>query len=252
MIACGREDRALRPALCRHRGGRGGARLGRIGGRADDAEGAAGAAATVLGTAVAGEGGLTAAVDAYGDVVDLRAPGPAGATLIDNPADRQAAGTVPVKTGIVPRVTVGDSPPLPLWRAEVVSQHYLRDSNVVETRAIVREARLIVRTAATGDTLAMQLIPRSSRQGRALPAVSVNVTGGIHCAHEERAGVLDLLCRVGRALPPVQAATRGGSSVCMTGPCTGRSGRRADGRGRRGISVPARRSGHGRCTGARC
>src|SRR5882757_1375219 len=36
-----------------------------------------------LGTAVAGDGGLTAAVDAYGDVVDLR-PGPAGEALIDN------------------------------------------------------------------------------------------------------------------------------------------------------------------------
>ena len=48
-----------------------------------------------LGTAVVGSGGLTAAIDAYGDVVDLRAPGPAGRALIDNPAARQAAGTRP-------------------------------------------------------------------------------------------------------------------------------------------------------------
>ncbi len=60
-----------------------------------------------LGTTVTGDGGMTAAVDAYGDVVDLRAPGPAGAALIDNPSARQAAGTVPADTGIVPRVRIG-------------------------------------------------------------------------------------------------------------------------------------------------
>src|ERR1700761_8804020 len=65
-----------------------------------------------LGTAVSGDGGLTAAVDAYGDVVDLR-PGPAGAALIDNPSDRQAAGTVPEATGIVPRL-----PRQPMWGAD--------------------------------------------------------------------------------------------------------------------------------------
>src|SRR3954453_2367770 len=59
-----------------------------------------------LGTAVVGSGGLTAAIHAYGDVVDLRAPGPAGRALIDNPAARQAAGTVPAATGIVPWVRI--------------------------------------------------------------------------------------------------------------------------------------------------
>lgn len=156
-----------------------------------------------LGTAVAGDGGLTAAVDAYGDVVDLRA-GPAGPALIDNPSDRQAAGTVPVGTGIVPRMTVGDSPPLPIWRAESVTQRYLRDSNVVETVAYIREARLTVRVAAAGDSLALEMIADSSRQGRGLPAVSVHVEDGIHCAHAEHGGVLDLLCRVGGELPVVE------------------------------------------------
>ena len=104
---------------------------------------------------MSGGGGLTAAVDAYGDVVDLRA-GPAGAALIDNPSDRQAAGTVPANTGIVPRMTVGDSPPLPMWRAESVTQHYLPGTNVVrDRRAFVKEARLITRIAATGGSLAI-------------------------------------------------------------------------------------------------
>src|SRR5690242_16693620 len=61
-----------------------------------------------LGVAVLGDGGLTAAVDAYGDVVDLRAPGPAGRALIENPAGRQAAGTVEEDVGIQPWVRVGE------------------------------------------------------------------------------------------------------------------------------------------------
>lgn len=153
-----------------------------------------------LGTAVAGEGRLTAAVDAYGDVVDLR-PGPAGRALIDNPSDRQAAGTVPEDTGIVPRVSVGGGKAMALWEGEVVRQHYLRGTDVVETRAFVKEARLIVRTAVAGDTLAMELIARSSRQGRALPEVSVDVAEGVHCREGQIGGNLALLCRAGRALP---------------------------------------------------
>jgi len=34
--------------------------------------------APFLGTSVIGDGGLLAAVDSYGDIVDLRAPGPTG------------------------------------------------------------------------------------------------------------------------------------------------------------------------------
>ena len=153
-----------------------------------------------LGTAIAGDGGLTAAVDAYGDVVDLR-PGPAGKALIDNPADRQAAGTVAEDTGIVPRVSVGGGDPIAVWEGESVRQHYLRGTNVVETRAFVKEARLVVRTATAGDTLAMELIARSSRQGRALPQVSVRVGEGVHCREGQIGGALALLCRAGRALP---------------------------------------------------
>jgi hypothetical protein len=154
-----------------------------------------------LGTAVTGNGGLTAAVDAYGDVVDLRA-GPAGAALIDNPSDRQAAGTVPAKTGIVPRMSVGDSPPLPMWRATKVTQHYRRYSSVIETTAYVKGARLITLTAAAGDSLAIEMIPGSSRQGRGRAAISVEVEDGVNCEHARRADVINLLCRVGRPLPP--------------------------------------------------
>ena len=162
-----------------------------------------------LGTAVTGGGGLTAAVDSYGDVVDVRA-GPAGAALIDNPSDRQAAGTVPAKTGIVPRMTVGDSPPLPIWRAERVTQHYRAYSSVIETVAYVKEARLITLTAAAGDSLAVEMIASSSRQGRGLAAISVSVEDGLHCTHTEEADVIDLLCRPAGAGPlPVVDADAG-------------------------------------------
>jgi hypothetical protein len=87
-----------------------------------------------LGTTLVGSGGLTAAIDSYGDVVDLRAPGPAGRALIDNPAERQAAGTVPAATGIVPRLHVGTEQ-LPFWRADEVRQRYRAGTNVVVTQA---------------------------------------------------------------------------------------------------------------------
>ncbi len=67
-------------------GGGAGARLGRLGAIRAPRRRCRGCPPPFLGTAVAGGGGLTAAIDAYGDVVDLRAPSPAGRALIDNPA----------------------------------------------------------------------------------------------------------------------------------------------------------------------
>jgi glucoamylase len=105
-----------------------------------------------LGTMVVGSGGLTAAIDAYGDVVDLR-PAPAGSALIDNPADRQAAGTVAVETGIVPRVSLDGGAALPFWRADSVKQRYLPGSNVVRTVARFGRTRVALTDAATGGRL---------------------------------------------------------------------------------------------------
>ncbi|HVV50284.1 MAG TPA: hypothetical protein VHO06_11535 [Polyangia bacterium] len=152
-----------------------------------------------LGTAVSGDGRLTAAVDAYGDVVDLRAPGPAGAALIDNPADRQAAGTVPEDTGIVPRVRLGGGPPLPMWRAGTVTQRYLPGTNVVRTVARFGSRRVTMTTAAADRSLAM--VVRTSPG--ATPSVTLDLARGIRCARERRALRLDLVCRLGRAVPPV-------------------------------------------------
>jgi glucoamylase len=106
-----------------------------------------------LTTAVLGDGGLAAGVDSYGDVVDLRAPGPAGAALIDNPVARQEARTVPVDTGIVPRVSMGGGPARPFWRADSVRQRYLPETNVLRTSARFGDARVTIECAARGGRL---------------------------------------------------------------------------------------------------
>ncbi|HEY5053868.1 MAG TPA: hypothetical protein VII45_10720 [Solirubrobacterales bacterium] len=125
------------------------------GSRADPRTPAAlpGMPAPFLGTAVVGSGGLTAAIDAYGDVADLRAPGPAGPGLIENPAARQAAGTVPPTTGIVTRVAVDGGKPRPLWQADSVRQRYLRGTNVLRTEARFGPVRVEIVTAVAGNTL---------------------------------------------------------------------------------------------------
>jgi hypothetical protein len=153
-----------------------------------------------LGTAVVGSGGLTAAIDAYGDVVDLR-PSPAGPALIDNPADRQAAVTVAADTGIVPRVRIGGGPALPTWRADSVRQRYLPETNVVVTTARFGRVRATAVVAAAASFIAVVVRTRGGE-----PSVSVAAEPGVHCARERRAGQLDLLCRVVRAAPPVFAA----------------------------------------------
>jgi hypothetical protein len=155
-----------------------------------------------LGTAVVGDGGLTAAVDSYGDVVDLR-PSPAGRALIDNPADRQAAGTVDVGAGIVPRVSVGGGPALPLWRADSVEQRHLPGTNVVRTVAQFGQVETAVTTAAAGRDLAVEI---ATNDPSAVPAVSVAVEDGVRCRGQRHPGQLNRLCRVGRDVPDASRA----------------------------------------------
>ncbi len=154
-----------------------------------------------LGTAVVGSGGLTAALDAYGDVVDLRAPGPAGRGLIDNPADRQAAGTVAADTGIVPRVSVGGGPAEPLWRADSVAQRYLPGTNVVRTVARFGRATVAVTGAARGEALALSLHVSAPSGARVVPAIGVEtgLSGG--CEKSRRPRQLTLICSVGPPRP---------------------------------------------------
>lgn len=117
--------------------------------------GLAGMPPPFLGVAVLGDGGLTAAVDAYGDVVDLRTPGPAGRALIENPSDRQAAGTVPADTGIQFWVQAEGNAPEPMWHADRIEQSYLPDASVLRTVAWFGRARVEVRQAVHGGELAI-------------------------------------------------------------------------------------------------
>lgn len=140
-----------------------------------------------LGTAVVGDGGLTAAIDAYGDVVDLRVPGPAGRALIDNPAARQAAESVPTDTGVVPRVSwasskdfgpyrdtnPSSSPGEPLWRADSVAQRYLPGTNVVRTTARFGAARVTIVYAVQGSRLACLTRVRAPRGEHAQVSIGV-------------------------------------------------------------------------------
>jgi hypothetical protein len=157
-----------------------------------------------LGTTVTGDGGLTAAVDAYGDVVDLRAPGPAGRALIDNPSARQAAGTVPADTGVVPRVRIGGGDALPLWRAGSVAQRYVAGTNVVRTTGRFGRVRVVVTVGASGGALGMTVRVRAPEGVRAAASVGVDVQGAARCRQRGAGSSLELLCWVGRR-PQVSA-----------------------------------------------
>lgn len=104
----------------------------------------------LLGVAVVGQGGRTAAVDAYGDVVDLRAPGPAGPPLVAVSAKRQTAGSVSPGEAIVARARFGNGRTLPFWRADSVRQRYLPGTNVLKTTARFGDRRVVVVRRADG------------------------------------------------------------------------------------------------------
>jgi hypothetical protein len=93
---------------------------------------------------VIGGGERTAAVDAYADVVDLRAAGPAGPALVSVSAKRQAAGTVSPSEALIARVTLRDGTSLPLWRADSVRQRYLPSTNVLRTVAWFGDQKTVV------------------------------------------------------------------------------------------------------------
>jgi Glycosyl hydrolases family 15 len=154
-----------------------------------------------LGTAVAGSGGLTAAIDAYGDVVDLRTPGPAGRALIDDSAARQEAGSVPADTGIVPRVSIGDGPPEPLWRADSVAQRYLPRTGVVRTVARFGQVTVVITDAAVGEKLALAVVVLAPPGMPAVPTIGVNLAAaeGGRCERERRPRRVAMVCSSGAA-----------------------------------------------------
>jgi len=160
--------------------------------------------APFLGTAVVGGGGLTAAIDAYADVVDARAPGPAGRALIDNPASRQAAGTVATDTGIVPRVRIGGGVAWPLWRADSVTQRYLPGANAVLTRGRFGPVAVEVVDAALGPRLVRLVTVSGPSRPRATPLLSIAPATDLDCEEARSPRRLTLIC---------EPAPRGGEAA---------------------------------------
>jgi hypothetical protein len=147
---------------------------------------------------------MTAAVDAYGDVVDLR-PSPAGRALIDNPSERQAAGSVPAETGIVPRLAINGGPPQPLWRADRVRQRYLSGSNIVVTEAGFSGSRAEVVTAALAGLLVIEIRQRSARWApRARVEAEVDIEAPARCRRAQVADGLRIVCGIGQLPSPLQ------------------------------------------------
>ncbi len=105
----------------------------------------------LLGVAVVGGGGRTAAVDAYGDVVDLRAPGPAGRPLVAVAAKRQVAGSVSPGEAIVARVRLEGGRTVPFWRADSVRQRYVPGTNILKTTARFGDRQVAVVRRAGGQ-----------------------------------------------------------------------------------------------------
>ncbi len=149
--------------------------VGLSGAHADDPRtpaGLSGVPPPFLGIAVVGSGARTAAVDAYGDVVDLRGPGPAGTPLIAVSAKRQAAGTVTPGEAVVARARLADGRTPPLWRADRVRQRYLPETNVLRTTAWLGDSRtVIVRRAEPGEARAdRRWLAHAQPLGAAAPA----------------------------------------------------------------------------------
>jgi hypothetical protein len=159
---------------------------------------------------VVGGGGLTAAIDAYGDVVDMR-PSPAGAALIDNPADRQAAGSVSPRTGIVPLVRIGKGSAREMWEADSVRQRYLPGTSVVRTDAVFEvglgQVVVEITDAARGQELARLVRVKGTAGVAVAPSLSVNIEMGERkgCAEERREPELALICSARQPGEPMDA-----------------------------------------------
>jgi hypothetical protein len=124
---------------------------------------------------VVGSGGLTAAVDAYGTVVDLRLPGPAGKSLVENSFRRQQAGTVAADTGL--GVLAGNGRLRPLREGRGFSQRYLPDSNVLVTAASVGSCRVTLTDAVDPE---QDVLARSTRvRPRGACAVDMEEPGDV-------------------------------------------------------------------------
>jgi len=177
--------------------------------------------APFLGVAVIGSGRLLASADAYGDLVDLRFPGPAGDAQIVNSYLRQAAGTVPSTTGVVASAAAGGGSPLPLWHAARLRQRYLPNTNVLRTSARVGEADVAITDAVAGEQMGRRIAVRGRPGQRLTLRLNVNLDLGGDAGGDaispspagfvQRDGATVARCRV-RPHPTFSAASKGNAS----------------------------------------
>jgi len=162
-----------------------------------------------LGTAVLGDGGASAAVDSYGDLVDLR-PSPAGPALLAVSSARQVAGTVAADSGVVPRLSVHGGPPLPPWRAAGIAQRYLPGTNVLRTVVRFGRARLRVTQAVAGARLAVIVRALGPDGFQLEPALAGRLPRAAACEREALRRIVAMVCE-----PP--AAGGGGLPAATSG-----------------------------------
>jgi len=113
------------------------------------------------------------AVDAYGNVVDLRVPGPAGQAVVEVSAERQATGSAEAGEAVVARARLRDGRWLPFWRADSVRQRYLPGTNVLRTEARFGDESFVVvrRIGGPGAAAAdRRWLARASPLGGRAPA----------------------------------------------------------------------------------
>jgi hypothetical protein len=167
-----------------------------------------------LGTGVLGGGGPSAAVDAYGQIVDLRTS-PAGEPLIHNPYLRQVYGTVEPGTGWGLEAGTGNKA-LPLWKGSRLRQRYLPRTNVLRTTATVRGARVSATDALLAEPALLARRVRVDAPGRRPAAWVEAPLPGCSRQTERRPGSLrvDVLCALaggtaaGSAAGAARAAAR--------------------------------------------
>lgn len=117
----------------------------------------------LFGVALLGGGGTTAAVDAYGNVVDLR-PGPASRARLAVDPRRQAAGSAEASEALPARVDLGRGA-RPLWQADAVRQRYLPGTNVLLTEARAGGRVAVLAQAARGGLRRCVVVAVAGRDG---------------------------------------------------------------------------------------
>jgi hypothetical protein len=167
-------------------------------------EGLPGMPPPLLGVGLVGSGEATAAVDAYGAVVDLRRS-PAGPALLTVSAAEQAAGSADPAAAIVPMVRLGaDDEAVPIYEADWIRQRYRSGTSVLVTRAGFGNAEVAITWIAAGGSLACLT---AGRGASLLPGIPAELAGSNLLAPEGTTG--PVRCNTPSAIRALRRAIAG-------------------------------------------